>query len=75
MKIKDVKSITDIKVGDRLLICDTANEIQLAVVQYVKVSDQDGTEIIINKKRNRYFNLGLYLNGESWAKDVKIVQL
>jgi hypothetical protein len=41
--------------------------------QIVKVSPNDGTEIIFDKKMNRFFNLGMYLEGKSWVKDVRVV--
>jgi len=73
MELKDVKTITDIKQGDILLI--TGDTLKNAPVnaQIVKVTDQDGTEIIIDKKQNRFFNLGMFLEGKSWVKELKIV--
>ena len=41
----------------------------------LQVSDSDGEEIIYDLKRNKYFNVGMYLNGKSWVKDVRIVRL
>ena len=42
--------------------------------QIVKVSESDGTEIIFDKKMNRFFNLGMYLKGSSWVKELKVVR-
>lgn len=73
MELKDVKTIDDIKSGDTLIITgDTlVNECIKSVI--VKVSRTDGTEVIINKKQNRFFNLGMYLEGKSWVKELKIL--
>ncbi len=73
MELKDVKTIDDIKSGDTLIITgDTlVNECIKSVI--VKVSRTDGTEVIIDKKQNRFFNLGMYLEGESWVKELKIL--
>lgn len=73
MELKDVKTIDDIKSGDTLIITgDTlVNECIKSVT--VKVSRSDGTEVIIDKKQNRYFNLGMYLEGKSWVKELKIL--
>lgn len=73
MELKDVKTIDDIKSGDTLIITgDTlVNECIKSVI--VKVSRSDGTEVIIDKKQNRYFNLGMYLEGKSWVKELKLL--
>ncbi|MDQ6477816.1 hypothetical protein [Dyadobacter sp. LHD-138] len=76
MKLKDVTTLVDINQGDFLLIdgfFDEGERIQLHKVQRVKLSVRDGTEIILKKKGNVYFNLGMYLQGTSWAKKVCIV--
>jgi hypothetical protein len=72
MELKDVKTITDIKQGDTLIVTgDTLNN-EPVKAQEVKIS-ADGTEVIIDKKQNRFFNLGMYLTGKSWVKKVKVV--
>lgn len=73
MKLKKVKKITDIKQGDTIILTGYKykNEPFKAII--VKVTPQDGTEIIIDKKNNHFFNLGMYLEGKSWVKDVRIV--
>jgi hypothetical protein len=57
-----------------LLISD-GKEITHAKAQRVKVSEHDGTEVIFNLRKNKYFNVGMYLDGKSWAKDVRIVRM
>lgn len=73
MQIEQVTKVDQIKEGDLLLISD-GNEITHAKAQKVKVTDHDGTEVIFDKRKNKYFNVGMYLNGESWVKDVCIVR-
>lgn len=73
MELKDVKTLTDIKQGDTIIITGDILKNEPFKAQIVKVSDTDGTEIIFDKKMNRFFNLGMYLEGKSWVKDCKVV--
>ncbi|MBM5575856.1 hypothetical protein [Deefgea sp. CFH1-16] len=74
MQINPLTQIDQIKTGDLLLISN-GSEITQAKAKLVKVSEHDGTEVIFNLKKNKYFNVGMYLEGKSWAKDVRIVTL
>jgi len=71
MEIKPLTEIDQIKVGDALLIGD-GNKVTAEKAQRVKVSELDGTEVILDKKQNRYFNVGMYLEGKSWVKNVRV---
>jgi hypothetical protein len=71
MEIKPLTEIDQIKVGDALLISDGA-KITAEKAQKVKVSESDGIEVILDKKQNRYFNVGMYLEGKSWVKYVRV---
>lgn len=73
MKLKQVKTITDIKQGDTLIWTGDTLKNEPVKAQIVKVTPNDGTEIIFDKKMNRFFNLGMYLEGKSWVKDVRVV--
>lgn len=73
MELREVKTITDIKEGDTLIITGDTLKNEPVKAQVVKVSEQDGTEIIIDRKNNKFFNLGMYLEGKSWVKEVKII--
>ena len=73
MELKDVKTINDIKQGDTLIITGSIMDNESVKVEAVKVTPNNGTEIIIDKEANRYFNLGMYLEGKSWVEEVKIV--
>ena len=73
MELKKVKTITDIKQGDTLIVTGDTLKNEPVKAQIVKVPPNDGTEIIIDKKMNRFFNLGMYLEGKSWVKDVVVV--
>lgn len=73
MKLKEVKNITDIKKGDTIILTGKEFKNEPLKVQMVKVSEGDGTEIILNKKKNTFFNLGMYLKGNSRVEEVKLV--
>ena len=73
MELKEVKTLTDIKQGDTIIITGDILKNEPFKAQIVKVSETDGTEIIFDKKMNRFFNLGMYLEGKSWVKDCKVV--
>lgn len=73
MQIEQLKEHNQIKKGDVLLISDGKNVISVTA-KLVKITDYDGEEIIFNTKKNKYFNVGMYLKGESWAKDVRVVR-
>lgn len=74
MIIVKVKTLDDIKKGD--LICITGDNLKAEPfkVKQVKVSESDGTEVIFDMRKNRYFNVGMYLEGKSWVKDVVIIR-
>lgn len=73
MELKEVKTLTDIKQGDTIIITGDTLKNEPVKAQIVKVTEQDGTEIIFDKKNNRFFNLGMFLEGKSWVKDCKVV--
>lgn len=74
MQIEPLVKIDQVREGDLLLISD-GRELTHAKAQRVKVSEHDGTEVIFNLRKNKYFNVGMYLDGKSWAKDVRIVRM
>lgn len=49
-------------------------EIIDALALEVNTTERFGTEVILNTGRNKFFNVGMYLDGKSWAKDVRIVK-
>jgi len=71
MKLIKVKTLDCIKKGDTLIITGDGLDNEPVKVQMVKECERDGTEIIFDLKRNRFFNLGMYLRGDSWVKKVK----
>ena len=73
MELKEVKTLTDIKQGDTIILTGDTLKNEAVKAQIVKITEQDGTEIIFNKKNNRFFNLGMYLEGKSWVKECKVV--
>lgn len=74
MQIEPLVAIDQIKRGDRLLISD-GKELTVATALRVKVTEYDGTEVIFNLRKNKYFNVGMYLEGKSWAKDIRVARL
>jgi hypothetical protein len=70
--MKTVKTITDISRGDTIIITGSILINEAVKVQEVKVTES-GTEIIFDKKNNRFFNLEMYLEGKSWVKECKIL--
>lgn len=68
MELKKVKSIADIKKGDTVIITgeDFVNE-------PFKVSLIKNNEIILDSKKNVYFNIAMYFCGQSWVKDVGVI--
>jgi tartrate dehydratase beta subunit/fumarate hydratase class I family protein len=73
MELKKVDNINSIKKGDTLIITGDTLNARPVKAQMVKVS-KDGTEIIFDKRGNRFFNLGMYLKGESWVKEVCVLE-
>jgi len=72
MRIEPLTTIDQIKKGDQLLISDGKEIIFVKALQIVK-SAHDGTEVVFNLKQNKYFNVGMYLEGQSWVKEIFIV--
>ena len=73
MELKDVTKITDIQTGDTVIVTGDMLVNTAIKVEHIKVSGDDGTEIILNKRKNQFFNLGMYLEGKSWVKECKIL--
>lgn len=73
MFIKQVTTKDDLIKGDIILI-DDGSQVFAEKVQSVKVTAQDGIEIIYNSRKNKYFDLGMYINSESWVKDLRVVK-
>lgn len=74
MKAIKVKKLTDIKEGDVICITGDGLICEPFKAQKVKVSENDGTEVIFDLKMNRFFNIGMYLEGKSWVKEVVIIR-
>ena len=73
MELKKVTKIDDIKQGDTMILTGDVYTNEPLKAKIVKVSG-DGTEIIIHPKENRYFNLGMYLKGKSWVKELSVIR-
>jgi hypothetical protein len=56
------------KEGDAIIIETKRNKGNKIVLRVAEVVDcGDGTELIVSKGRNKYFNWNMYLSGESWV--------
>lgn len=74
MQINPVEHRDDIRKGDILLI-DDGKVIQSATAKrIIDLIDPEEREVVFNVRKNRYFNVDMYLRGESWVKDVRIVR-
>lgn len=71
MQLIDITTLTDIQKRDTIIITGDTLKNEAVKVQAVKVTPHDGTEIIFDKRNNRFFNLGMYLEGKSWVKQCK----
>ena len=73
MIFEKLEKIDQIKQFDNLVISDGVSII-LAKANVIKISDYDGTEVIFDVRYNKYFNVGMYLDGKSWAKEIFIIR-
>jgi len=72
MHLEPLTQFDQIKIGDPLLVSD-GRQIFIGRVKRILL-DVAGTEVVFNLRNNHYFNVGMYLKGESWAKCVRIVR-
>ena len=73
MELKKVTQLTDIKEGDTIVITGDTLKNEPVKVAKVKVSESDGVEVIFDLKKNRFFNLGMFLSGKSWVKECSVI--
>jgi hypothetical protein len=74
MEILEVKTLSCIKEGDLIIITGDTLYAEPLKALCVKISERDGVEVIFDLKKNRFFNVGMYLEGKSWVKDVHIIR-
>ena len=73
MELKKVSQIADIKEGDTIIITGDVLKNEPVKVAKIKVSKNDGVEVIFDLKKNRFFNLGMFLSGKSWVKECSVI--
>lgn len=75
-KIEKVTALGQIKQEDTIIFVPRNKDEPMtsAVARIVKVSQQDGEEVIFDVKANKYFNVGMMLNGQSWVESCYIVR-
>lgn len=76
VETQKVTNAGQIKKGDRMIISTSAGVQHETAVQILNAGKTgiNGEEIIIEKRRNRYFIVDMYLKGTSWAKEVCILK-
>lgn len=74
VEIKKVTTLNCIEKDDFIVITGQGEVDSVKLVSKVKVSEADGTEIIFDLKKNLFFNLGMYLEGKSWVKDLRVIK-
>jgi len=75
IELKPINQCTKLKKGDLLLISDGRKVKAYTIKDVLLDLDGKGAEVILNKKKNTYFNLRLYFGRTSWARDVRVVRL
>jgi hypothetical protein len=69
--MKNLTAAGQIKVG-YTVYCEYEDKPVKYLVKQVLNPGTDREEIIVNKKKNRYFITSMAINGTSWAKNVRI---
>ena len=72
MIIEKITAETELKSGDLLLIAIDTGVAAYTIKQILQLVGM--REVILNRRKNTYFNLEMYLAGESWVKDARIVR-
>jgi hypothetical protein len=77
IELQPVTELGQLKVGDLILIEHQHQNKMVVSPATVRVVLQSGTvdeEIVICKKYNKYFRMEMYLDGESWVKNMQVVK-
>ena len=72
--LEELKSWGQIKEGDNLILLDSSYELEVVQIKKVKISESDGEEVIFNMKENKFFNVGMCLEGSSWVELAYIIK-
>jgi len=72
MKIAKITTAYVPKKGDLLLVQGPISRVQSFTVKEI-IGACDRKEIILDKRKNTYFNLSMYFEKTSWVKDCRIV--
>lgn len=70
--LEPVTRLDQIQVGDMLMIDDGKTVYSAPCVEICR--RHIDPEVVINRKKNQYFIVSLYLEGSSWVKEVSIVR-
>ncbi len=70
MSYSKLSASDQIHEGDRLIVVDDSGKVKKTTAKIVINPNTDKEEIVINKSKNHYFILSMYLRGASWVKAV-----
>lgn len=63
-----------LKIGNKIkIVGKSRTDSQIATVRdVIQVNDKE--EVIIDIKRNRFFSTSIFLKGQSWAKQIQLIE-
>ena len=70
MAYSKLSAVGQIYEGDRLILVNGAGKVTKTTAKFVLNQNTDKEEVVINKSKNLYFILSMYLDGSSWVKAV-----
>lgn len=73
MRLEPVTEIDQIKKNDTIVMTGLGLVNHPAKALEVLISSS-GTEIVFDRGKNLYINLGMYLEGKSWCKELAIIK-
>ena len=74
MNITPVTGYGEIKQGDVLLIRRADGIVLPVTAKEVLHSGTEDEEVIISKRKNKYFHTGMLICGQSWVKEACILE-
>ena len=74
MEIKKLTPVIEVNVGMRLLVeADFQNRPSTQLFNVLERTGHEDAEIVLNRRKNTFFNINRYYSGNSWVKDIHIV--
>lgn len=72
MHIEPLSKDTKLGIGLALLVSDGFT-VQTGYIEQL-IDTAGGIEVVFDTEENKYFNVQMYLSGQSWARDVRVVR-